>query len=127
MQEAAARIDEPELMALVREGIGWDADRLSFRAGCMPLASGHGWAEPLPFRQLAADDVEVVAGVLLREGFVPQRLADDPADAAHPLPLLAELPGEALLETRLLRDGADLVVLVEIARPLSRPDAIEFF
>jgi hypothetical protein len=123
----AARIDEPELMALLRESIGWDADRLWFRAGCLPLASGHGWAEPLPYRQLAADDIEAVAGLLLHHGFVPERLAEHPADAAHALPLLAELPGEAVLETRLARDGADLVVLVEIARPLPRAEAIEFY
>lgn len=125
--QAVLRIDEPELMALVREGIGWDADRLWFRAGCQPLASGHGWAEPLPYRQLAADDIEAVAGLLLQGGFVPDRLFDHPADAAHALPLLAELPGEAVLETQLARDGADLVVLVEIARALPRAEAIEFF
>jgi hypothetical protein len=122
-----ARIDEPELMALVREGIGWDADRLWFRAGCLPLASGHGWAEPLPYRQLAADDVEAVAGLLLQHGFVPERLSEHRADAGHALPLVAELPGEAVLETRLARYGADLVVLVEIARPLPRAEAIEFY
>jgi hypothetical protein len=125
--QAAARIDESELMALVREGIDWDADRLWFRAGCLPLATGHGWAEPLPYRRLAADDVEAVAGHLLRGGFVPDRLAGDRTDAAHALPLLTELPGEALLETRIERDGAALVVLVEIARPLPRADAMESF
>jgi hypothetical protein len=125
--QAAARIDESELMALVREGIDWDADRLWFRAGCLPLATGHGWAEPLPYRQLAADDVEAVAGHLLRGGFVPERLAGDRTDAAHELPLLTELPGEALLETRIARDGAELVVLVEIARPLPRGDALGSF
>ena len=125
--EELARIDEPELMALVREGIEWDADRLWFRAGCLPLASGHGWSEPLQYRQLAADDVVAVARLLLHHGYVPERLAEDPADAAHALPLVAELPGEALLETWLSRDGADLVVLVEIARPLPRAEAIEFY
>jgi hypothetical protein len=125
--QAVARIDEPELMALVREGIEWDADRLWFRPGCLPLASGHGWAEPLPYRQLAAEDVEAVAGLLLREGSVPARLCDDRADAAHALPLLTELPGEAVLETSIAREGAGLVVLVEIARPLPRAEAVEFF
>lgn len=123
----ALRIDEPDLMTLVREGLVREADRLWFRAGCLPLASGHGWAEPLPYRQLAADDVEAVAGLLLQHGFVPERLAEHPADAAHALPLVAELPGEAVLETRLARDGADLVVLVEIARPLPRAETVEFY
>jgi|GEM_PF-6078676 len=123
--QAPLPIDEPDFVALVREGLAREADRLWFRAGCLPLASGHGWAEPLPYRQLAADDLDALARVVLRQGFVPSRLADDVTDAAHALPLVAELPGEALLETRLVRDDGDLVILIEIARPLPPEEVME--
>jgi hypothetical protein len=124
---ALERIGEPEVRELLVEGLESEADRVWFRPGCAPLAVGHGFTRKLAFRQLAAEDVEAVAELLLLEGYVPEALADDAADAAHGLPLLCELPGQAILETRLTRDGDDLVVMVEIARPIEFPAELEFF
>jgi hypothetical protein len=118
MAEALGRLGEGELMALLREGLRGGADTVYFRAGCAPLAAGHGFASKLSFRQLAAEDVEAVAAALLLRCHVPERAAVDPADVAHALAVLCELPGEALLETRVARDGSDLVVAVDLARPL---------
>ena len=127
MRKRIAEIAEPELIALLRRGLEGEADRVWFRAGCAPLATGHGWARKLPFRQLLAEDVEAVAGILLAQSFVPERLAADPTDAAHELPLLCELRGEALLEARFaLQEGA-LVVVVEIARPLELTAGLDSF
>jgi hypothetical protein len=127
MSGCVERMGEQELLELLREGVAHQADRVWFRVGCAPLAVGHGFVRKLPFRQLAAEDVDTVAEILLREGYVPQCLADDPTDAAHALPLLGELPGEAILDTRLGRDEDGLVVMVEIARPLEFPEEIDFF
>ncbi len=124
---ALERIGEPEVRGLLVEGLESEADRVWFRPGSAPLAVGHGFTRKLAFRQLAADDVEAIAELLLLEGYVPESLAEDAADAAHGLPLLCELPGQAILETRLARDGDDLVVMVEIARPLEFPAELDFF
>ena len=121
------RIGEDDVLGLLREGLANEADRVWFRVGCAPLAVGHGFVRSLPFRQLAAEDVAAVAELLLFQGYVPDCVAEDPADAAHALPLLCELPGEAILETRLAREDGDLVVMVEIARPLEFPEELEFF
>jgi hypothetical protein len=124
---ALERIGEGEVLELLREGLESEADRVWFRPGCAPLAVGHGFARKLAFRQLAADDVDAVAELLLAQGYVPESLSEDRADAAHALALLCELPGQAILETRLAREGAELVVMVEIARPLEFPAELEFF
>ncbi len=126
MPGALARIGEVEVLGLLREGLREEADRIWFRAGCAPLAVGHGFARPLAFRQLAAEDIAAVAELLLRESYVPECLAADPAEAGHELPVLCELPGEAILETRMGREDEGLVVMVEIARPLAFPDELEF-
>ena len=121
------RIGEQDVLGLLREGLANQADRVWFRAGCAPLAVGHGFARALAFRQLAAEDVAVVAELMLFQGYVPDCVAEDPVDAAHELPVLCELPGEAILETRLAREDGELVVMVEIARPLEFPEELEFF
>jgi hypothetical protein len=127
MPERLARIEEREVLGLLREGLAQEADRIWFRPGCAPLAVGHGFARKLRFRQLLSEDVGAVAELLLRESYVPERLADDPADVAHELAVLCELRGEAILETRLAREEGGLVVMVEIARPLEFPEELEFF
>jgi hypothetical protein len=127
MPKRLARIEEREVLGLLREGLAQEADRIWFRPGCAPVAVGHGFARKLAFRQLAAEDVGVVAELLLRESYVPERLAEDPTDAAHELPVLCELRGEAILETRLAREEAGLVVMVEIARPIEFPEELEIF
>jgi hypothetical protein len=124
---ALERIAEAEVLELLREGLESEADRVWFRPGCAPLAVGHGFARKLTFRQLAGDDVDAVALLLLLQGYVPESLSDDPVDAAHGLPLLCELPGQAILEARLAREEGELVVMVEIARPLEFPAELEFF
>jgi hypothetical protein len=121
------RIGEDEVLGLLREGLDHEADRVWFRVGCAPLAVGHGFARKLPYRQLAAEDVAAVAELMLYQGYVPDRVAEDPADAAHELAVLCELPGEAILETRLAREEGQLVVMVEIARPLEFPEELELF
>jgi hypothetical protein len=121
------RIAETEVLELLREGVAHEADRIWFRAGCAPLAVGHGFARKLPFRQLAAEDVAAVAELMLRQGYVPDCVAEDPVDAAHELPVLCELAGEAILETRLGSEEGGLVVMVEIARPLEFPEELEIF
>jgi hypothetical protein len=126
MRGTPSRIGEADVLGLLREGLRDEADRIWFRAGCAPLAVGHGFARSLAFRQLAADDVAAVAELLLRESYVPERLADDPSDAGHELAVLCELPGEAILETRIAREDGSLVVMVEIARPLVFPEELEF-
>jgi hypothetical protein len=126
MRRTPSRIGEADVLGLLREGLQDEADRIWFRAGCAPLAVGHGFARALAFRQLAADDVAAVAELLLRESYVPERLADDPSEAGHELPVLCELPGEAILETRIAREDGSLVVMVEIARPLVFPEELEF-
>jgi hypothetical protein len=127
MPEVLERIGEDEVLGLLREGLDHAADRVWFRVGCAPLAVGHGFARKLPFRQLAAEDVAAVAELFLFQGYVPDCVAEDPVDAAHELPVLCELPGEAILETHLAREDGDLVVMVEIARPLEFPEELEFF
>lgn len=127
MRAMLERIGEDDVLDLLREGLANEADRVWFRAGCAPLAVGHGFARKLPFRQLAAEDVAAVAELMLYQGYVPDCIAEDPADAAHALPVLCELPGEAILETRLVREDEGLVVMVEIARPLEFPEELEFF
>lgn len=124
---ALERIAEAEVLELLRQGLQGEADRVWFRAGCAPLAVGHGFAKPLRFRQLAAEDVDAVAELLLLQGYVPESLCEDRCDAAHALALLCELPGEAILESRLLREEDALVVVVEIARPLEFPAELEIF
>ena len=124
---ALARIGENEVLGLLQEGLDHEADRVWFRPGCAPLAVGHGFVRTLAFRQLAADDVEAVAELLLLQGYVPEALLEDPVDAAHAIPMLCELPGQAILETRLAREDGELVVMVEIARPLEFPAELEFF
>lgn len=124
---ALERIGEAEVLELLRQGLYGEADRVWFRPGCAPLAVGHGFARPLRFRQLAAEDVDAVAELLLLQGYVPETLSEDRSDAAHAIPLLCELPGEAILESRLLREGDALVVIVEIARPLEFPAELELF
>jgi hypothetical protein len=126
MPRVPSRIGEADVLGLLREGLRDEADRIWFRAGCAPLAVGHGFARALAFRQLAADDVAAVAELMLRGSYVPQRLADASADAGHELPVLCELPGEAILETRIAREDGGLVVMVEIARPLVFPEELEF-
>jgi hypothetical protein len=121
------RIGEDDVLGLLREGLDHEADRVWFRVGCVPLAVGHGFARKLPYRQLAAEDVAAVAELMLYQGYVPDRVALDPADAAHELHVLCELPGEAILETRLAREEGELVVMVEIARPLEFPEELELF
>jgi hypothetical protein len=121
------RIGEDDVLGLLREGLANEADRVWFRVGCAPLAVGHGFVRKLPFRQLAAEDVAAVAELMLYQGYVPDCVAEDPTDAAHELLVLCELPGEAILETRLAREDGDLVVMVEIARPLEFPEELEFF
>jgi hypothetical protein len=127
MAEALTRIGEDEVLGLLREGLANQADRIWFRPGCAPLAVGHGFARKLPFRQLAEEDVAAVAELMVWQGYVPECVAEDPVDAAHELPVLCELPGEAILETHLGREDGGLVVMVEIARPLEFPEEIEFF
>ena len=122
-----ARIGEDEVLELLQAGLDQQADRVWFRPGCAPLAVGHGFARKLAFRQLAADDVAAVAELLLLQGYVPDSLLEDPVDAAHEIPMLCELPGQAILETRLACEGGELVVMVEIARPLEFPAELEFF
>lgn len=122
-----ARIGESEVLLLLRQGLDGAADRIWFRSGCAPLAIGHGFVRKLAFRQLAADDVSAVAELLLLQGYVPDALLEDPVDAAHEIPLLCELRGEAILETRLMSHEGELAVLVEIARPLEFPGELDFF
>jgi len=122
-----ALIAESEVLGLLREGLEGEADRIWFRSGHAPLAIGHGFIRKLAFRSLAADDVAAVAELMLLQGYVPAALCDDPTDAAHEIPMLCELPGQAILETRLVTEGTELAVLVEIARPLEFPAEIDFF
>ena len=122
-----ALIAESEVLGLLREGLEGEADRIWFRSGHAPLAIGHGFIRKLAFRSLAADDVAAVAELMLLQGYVPDALCDDPTDAAHEIPMLCELPGQAILETRLVTEGTELAVLVEIARPLEFPSELDFF
>jgi hypothetical protein len=122
-----ALIAESEVLGLLREGLEGEADRIWFRSGHAPLAIGHGFIRKLAFRSLAADDVAAVAELMLLQGYVPAALCDDPTDAAHEIPMLCELPGQAILETRLVTEGTELAVLVEIARPLEFPAELDFF
>ena len=120
------RMSEAEVLSVLQAGLENDADRVWFRPSCAPLAVGHGFARKLAFRQLAGEDVDAVAELLLREGYVPEALHGDACDAAHELPILCELPGRAILETRILRDASgELVVMVEIARALELGDEID--
>jgi hypothetical protein len=124
---ALGRIAEEEVLGLLQEGLESEADRVWFRPGCAPLAVGHGFVRTLAFRQLGADDVAAVAELLLLQGYVPEALSENPVDAAHPIPMLCELPGQAILETRLSCEDGDLVVMVEIARALEFPAELDFF
>jgi hypothetical protein len=123
----ATLIGESEVLGLLREGLEGEADRIWFRSGSAPLAVGHGFIRKLAFRSLASDDVAAIAELMLLQGYVPESLCDDPTDAAHEIPMLCELPGQAILETRLLTEGEELAVVVEIARPLQFPSEIDFF
>src|SRR5262245_29813068 len=85
-----ARMSESEVLSVLRAGLDGDADRVWFRPGCAPLAVGHGFVRTLAFRQLAGEDVDAVAELLLGQSYVPEALLDDGCDAAHELPILAE-------------------------------------
>jgi hypothetical protein len=122
-----ALIAESEVLGLLREGLEGEADRIWFRSGHAPLAVGHGFIRKLAFRSLASDDVAAVAELMLLSGYVPEAICEDPTDAAHEIPMLCELPGQAILETKLLTEGTELAVVVEIARPLQFPGEVDFF
>jgi hypothetical protein len=120
-------IGEDEWMAVLREGLHGGVDRIHFRVGAPPLGAGHGFSQPLGFRQLAVCDLDAIAEILLRLCYVPERAEDDTTDAARPLGLICELPEEALLVPHIgLREGR-LHVVVELARPLREAPELDLF
>lgn len=112
-------IDERTLFQAIRLGITSGASRVHFRAGCAPLCTWHGGEQRIRYRQLTNQDTEAIAGFLLERSHVPEPYVTEPCDAARPLALLCELPGEALLHVRLAREESGvLAVAVDIARPV---------
>ena len=115
-------IDEQTLLQAIRLGITSGASRIHFRAGSAPLCTWHGGEQTIRYRQLTGEDTEAIAGFLLERAHVPESYFAEPCEAARPLGLLCELPGEALLHVRLTREAArGLVIAVDIARPVE-PD-----
>ena len=119
MDASLELIDERTLLQAIRLGITSGASRIHFRAGCAPLCSWHGGEQQIRYRQLTGQDTEAIAGFLLERAHVPEQYASDACEAARPLALLCELPGEALLQVRLGReDDGVLAIAVDIARPV---------
>ena len=116
-----------EWMGVLQEGLDGGVDRIHFRVGAPPLGAGHGFSQPLGFRQLAVCDLDAIAGMLLSLCHVPESTSSDPTDAAKPLGLVCELPEEALVVPHIgLRNGR-LHVVVEIARPLREAPELDLF
>ncbi len=112
-------IDESTLFQAIRLGITSGASRIHFRAGAAPLCTWHGGEQQIRYRQLTGEDTEAIAGFLLERAHVPERYVAEPCEAARPLALLCELPGEALLHVRLTHEARrGLVIAVDIARPV---------
>ena len=119
MDASLELIDERTLFQAIRLGITSGASRMHFRAGCAPLCSWHGGEQQIRYRQLTGEDTEAIAGFLLERAHVPEQYYGEACEAARPLALLCELPGEALLQVRLGReDDGILAIAVDIARPV---------
>jgi hypothetical protein len=119
VESSLERIDERTLFQAIRLGITSGASRMHFRPGCAPLCTWHGGEQHLRYRQLTSEDTEAIAGFLLEHAHVPEPYVAEPCEAARPLALLCELPGEALLQVRLARETSGVLsIAVDIARPV---------
>ena len=116
-----------EWLDVIHQGLEGGVDRIHFRVGAPPLGAGHGFSQPLGFRQLAVCDLDAIAGMLLELGHVPESAASDPTDAARSIGLVCQLPDDALVVPHLgLRNGR-LHVVVELARPLREAPELDVF
>ncbi len=119
MDASLELIDERTLFQAIRLGITSGASRMHFRVGSAPLCTWHGGEQQIRYRQLTGQDTEAIAGFLLERAHVPDQYLGDACEAARPLALLCELPGEALLQVRLVREPRGvLTIAVDIARPV---------
>ncbi len=118
-------IDDATLLRMVRYALATGGDRLCFRPGRRPAQEGLGGGRELRHRQLTGCDTSAVADSLLRRVRVSERLRSSGVDAACSLPLLVELPGEALLEARFAPAPGGLEITLDVIRPLPDPFVLE--
>jgi hypothetical protein len=117
-------IDATALLRFFRFGLAEEATRIDFRVGCAPCFTVNAEAKTLRYRQLAREDTYTILGLLFEQTRVPERLSEEPGDAAQELYFYYELPGEGLFEVDASRESAGLAVSVEIIRPLTNPAEI---
>ena len=118
-------VDEDTFTRMLRYALATGGERLHFRPGARPLQQGMGPDRELRFRQLTGPDTTEIAGFFLANAIVPKRLRDDSCDAARPLYLYYELPGEALIEAQMESTRGGIALHLDVIRPLAHPHDIE--
>ncbi len=118
-------LDEPTFVRMLRYALATGGERLHFRPGARPLQQGMGPDRELRYRQMTGDDTLEVAGYMLAHAHVSERLKNDPCDAARPMYLFYEIPGEALIEAQMESARGGIAVHLDIIRPFSHPHDIE--
>jgi len=114
-------VGEDTFVRMLRYSLATGGERLHFRPGARPLQQGIGADRELRFRQMTGEDTLALAGFLLGHAHVPARLRDDPCDAARPMYLFYELPGEALIEAQMEPTRGGIAVHLDIIRPFPHP------
>ena len=125
LPEPLALIDQDTFTRMLRYALATGGERLHFRPGARPLQQGMGPDRELRFRQLTGPDTAEIAGFFLANAIVPKRLQDDTCDAARPLYLYFELPGEALIEAQMESARGGIALHLDLIRPLAHPRDVE--
>jgi hypothetical protein len=118
-------LSDATLWRMLRFALHAGAERVHLRPGHPPLLVGPGDARPVRFRQLAVDDTAAAASHLLARSRLAAHRAREGARGATQLPLLVELPGQALFDARISRDRAGLAIAIDVLRPLHGPVDLE--
>jgi hypothetical protein len=118
-------LDEATLRRMIRYALQTGGTTLHLRPGYRPCQDGLGGARELRFRQLTGEDTQVAANCFLAQSRVSERLRGAPGDAARPLYLYWELPGEALVEPRFEAARGGLVLHLDLIPPIPAGTTIE--
>lgn len=118
-------VDEETFVRMLRYALVTGGERLHFRPGARPLQQGIGADRELRYRQLTGQDTSEIAGYILAHAIVPQRLKGDTCDAARPLYLFYELPGEALIEAQMESAPGGIALHLDVIRPMPHAHDVE--